>query len=328
MEERMKKISFAIIAAMFLSCAAMNTFAADFPKRPVTVIVPWGAGGGSDIIARALSKPLEKQLGKPVVITNKPGGSGTVGTSYVAHAKPDGYTIGLINNTGLIHQIHYGGLDYKREDLDPLALFLRVPVFLVVNSQSPIQNLDDFIKAAKEKDGKLTLGTAAVGGGTHMAIEPFFEKAGIKVQPMPFKGGGNGVMTALVGGHIDAGVAHPSEVYGQYKAGNLRILGVLDDKRLDSYPDVPTFKEQNYDVTGQVWRAFMAPHDTPQEVKDILVNALQQATQDQEYLSALEKLGDMPTWMGPEEFSKYLEEDDKILLETIKRLDMYNKNVK
>lgn len=324
----MKKIALLGIAALLLSCLAVAANAADFPKRPVTVIVPWGAGGGSDIIARALSKPLEKQLGKPVVITNKPGGSGTVGTSYVAHAKPDGYTIGLINNTGLIHQIHYGGLDYKKDDLDPLALFLRVPVFLVVNKDSPIKNLDDFVKAAKEKDGKLTLGTAAVGGGTHLAIEPFFEKAGIKVQPMPFKGGGNGVMTALVGGHIDAGVAHPSEVYGQYKAGNLRILGVLDNERLESYPDVPTFKEQNYDVTGQVWRCFMAPHDTPQEVKDILVNALHEATQDSEYLSALEKLGDMPTWMGPAEFKKYLDEEDQILLEAIKRLDMYNKNVK
>lgn len=324
----MKKFSMLAFITLLFSCLALSVNAADFPKRPVTVVVPWGAGGGSDIIARSLAKPLEKQLGKPIVVTNKPGGSGTVGTSYVAHAKPDGYTIGLINNTGLIHQIHYGGLDYKREDLDPLALFLRVPVFLVVGKDSPIKNLDDFIKVAKEKDGKLTLGTAAVGGGTHLAIEPFFEKAGITVQPMPFKGGGNGVMTALVGGHIDAGVAHPSEVYGQYKAGNLRILGVLDNERLAAYPEVPTFKEQNYDVTGQVYRAFMAPHNTPQEVKEILVNALQQATQDQEYLSALEKLGDMPTWMGPEDFSKYLEEDDRVLLEAIKRLGLYNKNVK
>lgn len=324
----MKKL-FATISAALLLTASLAAFAAaaDFPRRPVTIVVPWGAGGGSDIVARSLAKPLEKELGKPVIISNKPGGSGTVGTSYVAHAKPDGYTIGLINSTGLIHQIHYGGLDYKKEDMDPLALFLRAPVFLIVNSNSPIKNLDEFIQAAKEKDGKLTLGTAAVGGGTHMAIEPFFDKAGIKVQPMPFKGGGSGVITALMGGHIDAGVAHPSEIAGQYKAGNIRILGVLDEGRLAGYEDIPTFKEQGYDVTGDVWRCFMAPKDTPPEVKAVLVNALEKAVKDQGYLEALAKLGDLPTWLGPEDFSKFLEKEDQVMLDTIKRLNMHNKNV-
>ncbi|MDL2209657.1 tripartite tricarboxylate transporter substrate binding protein [Desulfovibrio sp. OttesenSCG-928-O18] len=319
-------------AALFAAvCMVTASFAAPafakFPERPVTVVVPWGAGGGADIIARALSKPLETALGKPIIVTNKPGGSGTVGTSYVAHARPDGYTIGLINNTGLIHQIHYGGLDYKRTDLDPLCLFLRVPVFLVVNSKSPIQNVADFIKAAKEKNGALTLGVAAVGGGTHLPVEGFFDKAGIKVQPMPFKGGGNGVVTALVGGHIDAAVLHPSEVYGQFKAGNARILGVLDEKRLEAYPDVPTFKELGYDVTGQVWRSFVAPKGTPQEVKDILVKALETATKDPGYRETLGKLGDMPTFLGPKEFAEYLEKDDAQMLGTIKRLNLFNKNV-
>ena len=119
----MKILATILTAACVLTAGfSMTAAAADFPQRPVTVVVPWGAGGGSDIIARALAKPLEKELGKPVIITNKPGGSGTVGTSYVAHARPDGYTVGLINNTGLIHQIHYGGLDYTKADLDPLAL--------------------------------------------------------------------------------------------------------------------------------------------------------------------------------------------------------------
>ncbi|CAK7005484.1 MAG: hypothetical protein DELT_00216 [Desulfovibrio sp.] len=313
------------------ACVATGLFAAPalakYPERPITLIVPWGAGGGSDIIGRALSKPLEKELGKPVIVTNKPGGSGTVGSSYVAHARPDGYTIGLINNTGLIHQIHYGGLDYKRTDLEPLCLFLRVPVFLVVNSQSPIKNLDDYVKAAKEKGGKLTLGVAAVGGGTHLPIETFFAKAGIKTQPMPFKGGGSGVITNLVGNHIDSAVLHPSEVYGQMKAGNVRVLGVLDETRLEAYPDVPTFKEQGYDVTGQVWRSFVAPKGISKEVKDTLVNALEKATKDPVYLETLSKLGDLPTWMGPEEFTAYLEKDDATLLQVIKDLGMYNKNV-
>lgn len=324
----MKKFLTLLAAACFLTAGfAMAATAATFPQRPITLVVPWGAGGGSDIIARALAIPLEKELGKPVIVTNKPGGSGTVGTSFVAHSRPDGYTIGLINNTGLIHQIHYGGLDYKRTDLTPLCLFLRVPVFLIVNSASPVKNLDDYIKAAKEKDGQLTLGVAAVGGGTHLPIEGFFEAAGIQTQPMPFKGGGSGVMTALVGNHIDSAVAHPSEVYGQFKAGNVRILGVLDETRLEAYPDVPTFKEQGYNVTGQVWRSFLAPKGTPQDVQDILVKALEKATKDPMYLETLTKLGDMPAWMGPAEFAKYLEDDDAKLLTTIKRLNLYNKNV-
>ncbi len=325
----MKKLATILVTACVLTAGfSVTAAAADFPQRPVTIVVPWGAGGGSDIIARALAKPLEKELGKPVIITNKPGGSGTVGTSAVAHSRPDGYTVGLINNTGLIHQIHYGGLDYTKADLDPLALFLRVPVFLVVNSASPIKNLNDYVKAAKEKNGSMTLGVAAVGGGTHLPIELFFKAAGIKTQPMPSKSGGSGVITSLVGNHIDSAVLHPSEVYGQYKAGALRVLGVLDDKRLEAYPDVPTFKEQGYNVTGQVWRSFVVPKNTPKDVKDILVKALEKATKDATYLETLEKLGDLPTWMGPAEFAKYLDEDDAKLLAIIKDLDLYNKNTK
>ncbi len=324
----MKKFAALILAfGLVWGFALSSAKAADFPKRPVTIIVPWGAGGGSDLVARALAKPLEKELGKPVVVNNKPGGSGTVGTSYVAHARPDGYTVGLINSTGLIHQIHYGGLDYKKEDLDPIAQFLRAPVFLVVKSDSPIKNIADYIKAAKEKNGQLTLGVAAVGGGTHMAVEPFFEKAGIKVQPMPFKGGGNGVMTALVGGHIDSAVAHPSEVYGQYKAGNVRLLGVLDEARLDNYKDVPTFKEQGYDVVGDVWRCFLVPKGTPEDVKAILGKAIKKATEDPGYKDAVAKMGDMTTWKEGAEFKKFLDEDDARMLSAIKRLNMYNKNV-
>ena len=325
----MKKLATILATACVLAASTVLTAkAADFPQRPVTLVVPWGAGGGSDTIARALQKPLEKEIGKPVVIINKPGGSGTVGTSYVAHARPDGYTIGLINNTGLIHQIHYGGLDYTRADLDPVCLFLRVPIFLVVNSESPIKNLDEYVKAAKEKKGALTLGVAAVGGGTHLPIELFFKKAGIKTTPMPSKRGGSGVVTALVGGHTDSAVLHPSEVYGQYKAGKLRILGVLDAERLEPYPDVPTFKEQGYDLTGQVFRAFMLPKGTPKEIKDFWETALKNATEAKSYRDMLSKLGDMPTWYGSAEFSTYLDKDDADLLSVIKGLGLYHKNVK
>ncbi|MDR2111993.1 MAG: tripartite tricarboxylate transporter substrate binding protein [Candidatus Accumulibacter sp.] len=324
----MKRLATILAMTCVLTAGATASAAADFPQRPVTIVVPWGAGGGSDIVARALSKPLEKELGQPIVIVNKPGGGGTVGASYVAHSRPDGYTIGLINNTGLIHQIHYGGLDYTRADLDPLALFLRAPIFLVVNSASPIKNLADYVKAAREKNGDMTLGVAAVGGGTHLPIEGFFAAAGVKTQPMPFKNGGSGVITALAGGHIDSGVLHPSEVYGQYKAGVLRVLGVLDTTRLETYPEVPTFKEQGYDVTGEVWRSFVTPKGTPAEIKEILAKALEKATKDPGYLETLSKLGDLPTWKGPEEFAKYLAEDDAKLLAIIKSLDLYNKNVK
>ena len=325
----MNKIVSIFAAACVLAIApSASAMAADFPQRPVTMVVPWGPGGGSDTIARALQKPLEEKLGQPVVILNKAGGSGTVGTSYVAHARPDGYTIGLINNTGLIHQIHYGGLDYTRADLEPVGLFLRVPIFLVVNSASPIKTLADYVKAAKEKGGSMTLGVAAVGGGTHLPIELFFKKAGFKTTPIPSKQGGSGVVTALVGGHIDSAVLHPSEVYGQYKAGSLRILGVMDDTRLDAYPDVPTFKEEGYDVTGQVYRAFLLPAGTPKDVEQIWEEALKTATEADSYRDMLSKLGDMPTWQGSDEFSAYLEKDDTELLSVIKGLGLYQKNVK
>jgi tripartite-type tricarboxylate transporter receptor subunit TctC len=325
---KLKNLAVTLVAVGLAAAGSVSPAgAAGFPERQITLVVPWGAGGGSDIVARALVPPLEKELGQPVIVVNKPGGGGTVGTSFVAHSKPDGYTIGLINNTGLIHQIHFGGLDYQRTDLEPLALFLRAPVLLVVNSQSPIKSIAEYVEAAKAKNGTMTLGVAAVGGGTHLPIELFFEAAKISVQPMPFKNGGVGVVTALAGGHIDSGVVHPSEVAGQVKAGALRVLGVLDDERLQAYPDVPTFKESGYDASGSVWRAFLAPKGIPAEAKNVLVKALKNATEAPEYREVLGKLGDMPTWKGPDEFGAYLAEDDAKLLAVIKHLNLYNKNV-
>ncbi|MDL2210521.1 tripartite tricarboxylate transporter substrate binding protein [Desulfovibrio sp. OttesenSCG-928-O18] len=324
---KLKRFS-AVVAVVcaFVIAGAVPAFA-KYPERPITMIVPWGAGGGSDILARALVKPLEKELGQTVIVVNKAGGSGTVGTSFVAHARPDGYTIGLINSTGVIHQIHYGGVDYKKEDLDPLCLLLQSSVMLSVHADSEVKTLADYIKYTKDHPNT-TLGVAAVGGATHLAVEDFFMKAGVKVQPMPFKDGGRGAATALVGKHIFSASNDPSELYGQIKAGTVRPLAVSNGTRLPNYPDVPTFKELGYDSVNHVWRCFFAPKGISAEVRDTLVKAIEKAAQDPGYLETVAKLGDTPVFMGPVEFKKYLDEDDAKMLNLIKALNLYQKNVK
>ena len=320
----------ATLAAAFVLVAgfAVSAQAAKYPERPITIIVPWAPGGGADIVARAISKPLEKELGTTIVVVNKPGGSGTIGTSATAHARPDGYTIGLINNGGVIHQYYYGGLDYKPEDLDMLCMILQVPIMLAVPANSPIKTIADYVKVAKEKDGKLMMGTSSMGGGTHIPMEQFFKLAGIKVQVLPQPGGGVKVVAALAGEHLESAVAHPSELYGQAKAGTVRALAVADEKRLEAWPDVPTFKETGYDVVDSVWRAFMLPKGVSPEIKATLVAAIEKAHKDPTFRETIERMGDMPTFMGTEEFTAFYKKDDAKVKAIIESLGLINMNVK
>ena len=316
-----------LLAACLLAAIPMAAMAA-FPERPITLVVPWGPGGGGDIVTRALVPALEKELGQTMVVINKEGGSGTIGASFTAHAKPDGYTVGMINDTGYVHQVLYGGTDYGKDDMEPLCIFLRAPIFLAVNAKSDIKTIDDFIAAAKKNPGKLTVSCSSLGGSTHLTWEMFFRKAGITVQIMPFKGGGNAASIALAGGHVQAGVAHPSEYGPHVQSGKIRLLGVAEDQRLKNFPDVPTLKELGYDVNGAAIRTFSVPKGVPADVKARLIKAFEVAVKGPDFQALVDKIGDLVWYVGPEEAQKILDKENDEFTEIIKDLGMYQKNVK
>jgi len=326
----MKRMFIGVIGAIIglLGCGMTSPVQAKFPERPVTIIVPWGAGGGSDNVARALAPSLEKALGQTVLIVNKPGSGGNIGTSFVAHSRPDGYTVGLINNSGVVHQLHYGGVDYSREDLEPLCIFLRAPLMLSCNSSLPYKNLKEFIAYCKDHPGEVSLGTSTTGGSQHIPMEVFFKKAGIKVNAVPFKGGGVQSAAACVGNHVQCVGGDPSEVAGHIKAGKLIPLAVAEETRLPMYPDVPTFKEQGIDLVDSVWRSFLVPKGVPADVKATLLQAFKTALQDPTYLETVKKFGLLPDFIGPEETLKIIERDNANVLPIIKELGLYMKNVK
>ena len=325
MKQRLVKRVFctALLAVFAMTGAA---FAA-FPERPVSLVVPYAAGGGSDIVARALAHSTEKYLGQPVIVVNKAGGAGTIGTSFVTNAKPDGYTVLFGSNGNLVLQPLYGGLDYGKDSFTHICTVLRVPLVYAVSPKQPFNTLKDFVDFAKANPGKATMATSAAGGATHLPMEEFFSIAGIKVTVLPMNGGGPAV-TATVGGHSLSCVSHPSEVSSQLAAGNLRLLGIAEPERIPTLPDVPTFKEQGYDVVDFVWRCIQGPKGIPADVQAKLEDAFMKGMNDPQYLDTVKKLGDHP-WAGDSKalaahWETYWQRAEK----TIKDLGMYNKNVK
>jgi len=343
-DKKMSKILLALVLVVALvamvGCGASNTNekanndqgksaekqgTSVYPDRPVKIIVPFSAGGGSDLTSRAMAGVAEQYLGQSLVVVDKPGGSGTVGTSYVAHAKPDGYTLLLAAIGPITMQPHYGGTDYKMDDMEPIAQAATVPIVLAVNADAPYDTLQDFIDYAKEHPGEIKYGNSAAGGAPHLAMEMFADMADIDIKAMPFKGGAPAV-TAAVGGHIPAVVAHPSELLPQIQAGKLKALAVAEPERIEMMPDVPTFKEQGIDLQIGVWKGVAAPKGLPEDVKAKLTDAFEKIIKDKSFVKMMSKMGETVNYLNAEDFQAKWDKYNTDMEAVIKKLGMYGKN--
>lgn len=263
-----------------------------FPDKPVTLIVPLGAGGSTDLLARAIANVAPKYLGQPIVIVNKPGGSTNVGMAELVKSKPDGYTIGAINN-GVVVQPLLGNTKINYADeLVSLGQAAIAPQVLAVSADSPWTTLEEFVQYAKENPGKIKYGNVGTGTSTHIALEQFANAAGIKMSAISFEGGSQAI-TALLGGHIQVTSQSPVDFKEQIKAGKLRALAVAGNTRLDDpvFKDVPTFKEKGYNFSQILWQGFAAPKGLPDDVRQKLVKAFEQMLNDPEVKKATNELG-------------------------------------
>src|ERR1700712_6142957 len=285
--------------------------AADYPDHAIKMIVPFAAGGGTDVLARIIAQNLNSKWGQPVVVENQPGASGAIGTRAVMKAAPDGYTL-LMAATGALMAVSGGANDGGAFDvnkyLSPIVIGAAPPYLLVASPTLPVKTTADLIRYAKEKPEGLTFGSSGVGAASHLSGLLFAGEAGIKLLHVPYKGTGPAV-TDLIGGRIDLMFA-PGPVVQQFvQSGQLKALGVTDTQRSRFYPDVPTVADAvpGYESVG--WFGLLAPPNTPPDIVKRLNEVIVAAMQTQEFRDHLATLGAEAKPQTPEEFGRYINAD-------------------
>jgi tripartite-type tricarboxylate transporter receptor subunit TctC len=287
--------------------------AADFPQKPIRVIIPWSAGGGIDVLCRTFQPFFEKVLGQRILIDNIPAGTTKVGTMELMKAKPDGYTLMFHNQEAWVGYYYSKTFDSKVwEQLVPIANIVSVPyAFIEVRVESPFKTWADLVKAAKENPGKLTCGGPASGGMAEVFVDEITRASGIKVRYVPFAGGGP-TKVALLGGHIDFRYCQPSEAIEMIRAGKTRGLAVSTDKRMEAIPDVPTFKELGIWGTLIYSRSFWGPPKLPSNLVNTLAKIIEKAAQEPEFIKiARDQLLYTMDYRPPEKVKADMEAFDK-----------------
>ncbi len=305
----MKKIWVAAVVFSVFCAILPVQAAADFPEKEVQIIVPYAAGGATDLIFRAIAASSGQYLGKAVVVVNRPGAGGTTGFTEGAKAAPDGYTLTSVITplTILPHQVK---TSFTYRDFSPIINVVSDPCMLLVKAESPWKNVSDLVAYAKKNPGMITVGNSGAGGGVHLIAMAFEKTAGVKFNHIPFAGGGPSV-TALLGGHINAVSVSPPEGINHVKAGKLRIAALFAEKRFELFPDVPTVKEQGIDFTMGQWRGLAAPKGTPPEVIAKLHDALKKGMEDPAFIKNAKDMAVNLNYLGPEAFAKLMAQDDE-----------------
>jgi tripartite-type tricarboxylate transporter receptor subunit TctC len=301
-----------VALALAVFAVAMPVSAAPYPDHAIKLIVPFAAGGGTDVLARIIAQNLNSKWGQPVVVENQPGASGAIGTRAVMKALPDGYTL-LMASTGALMAVSTaaagdGPFDVNKV-LTPIAIGAAPPYLLVVNPKLRVASIADLIRLAKQKPEGLTYGSSGVGAASHLSGLLFANDTGIRLLHVPYKGTGPAV-TDLLGGRIDLMFA-PGPVVQQFVAsGQLKALGVTDTQRSKFYPDVPTVSESGvpgYESVG--WFGLLAPPNTPPEIVRQINVAVVAAMNTQEFRDHLATLGAEPKPQTPQQFARYINAD-------------------
>lgn len=293
-----------------------------YPARPVTVIVPMAAGGGTDMVGRAFCEALKKQLPQSFVIENVPGAGSAIGTTKLHGSKPDGYTLGVVGGF-LVSTSLLGAAKFPASDLTHVARLSQETFVLSVLADSPWKTLSDFIETSKKDPGKITLGTAGSGALTHLAAEALNQKTGAKLNIIHFAGGAKEI-TAVLGGHVSGGVFSQIEVLPHSgPAGKLRTLAVFSDKRTEKLPGVPTLRELG--ITGVPpgpWQGLAAPKAIPEPVKKTLVEAAAKASQDPAWQDFLSKQGLTSTFLTGPELDAFIQHEIEMIGALLKAISL------
>ena len=310
-----------IVSVVFFGYSPPASVAAAYPEKPITIIVPAGAGGSTDIVARTMAEAMKKQLPQPFIVLNRPGGGGGLGVVEVVRAKPDGYTLGVASNSSLVFPL-IQDLAYKSSaDFQPIIGACETPLVITVNAKSPWKTLDEFVAAAKANPGKLKVAVASLGV-PYLTMAVFMDTTGIQFNLVTTEGDGQTV-AQLLGGHLDAGFPSTGPLLGHVRAGTLRILGVASWARYADLPDVPTLTELGYkNAYVDFHLQIFGPKGMPEPVVKLLHDSLRKAVEDPAVKATMVKAGFIPHYRSTAELTRQLAADDKLFGDLVKKLKL------
>ena len=314
-----RRLAGLLLAAVAFAASAQT----DYPSHPVTIVVPFPPSGVADITGRPVAEALSRILKQSFVVENKPGAGGGVGMQYVAHAKPDGYTLLMaLSSISIIPEADkvLGRTPmYQLNQLVPIARFTADPTVLAVRADSPYKSVKDLIEAARKSPGAIPYGSSGNYGTMHVPMEMLDNAAGVKMLHVPFTGAGPAIV-ALLGGQVQAISTGPSTIMGHLKAGKVRVLATWGEARHPALPDVPTLKELGYDAVFSQWTGLFAPAGTPQPVIDKLRAASRQVVADPTFRNALEKVETPVQYLDEPQFRTFWDNDAKKLATVVHKI--------
>jgi tripartite-type tricarboxylate transporter receptor subunit TctC len=320
---QMKK-SFGLMLAISLILAlGVPVMAAEFPTKPISLVIPFPPGGSADLTGRALASAASKSLGQPIIVENKAGGGGTVGPSLVLTKAADGYTLGQITGAVTI-AYHMGKLNFN--PIDDLTYITRYGSYLygiVVKAEAPWKTLQELVQYSKQNPGKVSYGSSGVGTPVHLAMEELAMLTGVQWIHVPYKGVAEST-TALLGGHVET-VSDSSGWAPLVDAGKLRLLATYGEKRSTRYPQVPTVKECGYDMVAAGPIGIIGPKGMPKPIVMKLDEAFKKAMDDQEFLEVMKKFDFAPAYLKSEDYEKFLRQDSERFRKLVEKLGLQKK---
>lgn len=291
---------------LLTGCGSMATkpgatnSAGKYPEKPITVIVPFSAGGALDMVARALEKKAPQYLGHPLIVVNKPGATGSIGWNELAAAPPDGYTIGITSVELIVNPL-YGLTKYNYATaLAPVAQVSAVSQVLAVRSDEPWDNIEQLVMYAKQHPGELKFGHSGIGSIPHIIGENFAKTSGVAIDQVPFRGASEAV-AALLGGHVQLIIVNPMVISEFVNTGKIKCLAVSAGERMIDplFERTPTFKEAGYEILFTNWLGVAIPKEVPPEIRDKLSAGISKIIHDPEFKQDIEKLGLPVTYLNP-----------------------------
>jgi tripartite-type tricarboxylate transporter receptor subunit TctC len=304
----LQRLAVVLLAAALANGLAPRSRADDYPSRTVKIIAPFGAGGPADIYTRVIARELEKAMGQPFVVENRPGAGTTIGTEVVAASRPDGYTLLVVSGTQTVNETLYTRKSYHlMRDLVPIAPLVESDLVLVVNPTVPAKNLGELLALARAKPGVLNFGSSGAGSNYHMATELLKNLTGIDIVHVPYRGSG-GMRTDILSGQIQMLFDSVPTMAPWIKAGKVRAMGTSGIKRSPILPDVPTIAEAGVPgFQATLWVGLMAPKGTPQPIVALLNRQITEILKRSDITAAWEKQGATPLTMTQSEFAAFMQ---------------------